>query len=612
MDLLTKQSALVASLIKLVPAVNPFLYWTDSYKVSHISFETEGVREIYSNMTARFDHYMKDMLGEHYDGKFVVFGLQWMLLRLHVMAQEGFFKRPKAEVIAEMREEHGAYIGNERFAHFEALHDLGYLPIIVKSLDEGTLAPIGTPIFTTRNTVDGFEWLPNFLETGMSTDFWKQLTVATVGRVFRLISNEYALATTGSIEGTEWQNHDFHVRGASGFESAAINGVGFLLSSCGADNLPALWAARHFYQSTNAQGLLVGSVAAGEHSVTTSGILTEVERAKVLGLNISLVEAEKLYVSKLLTERFPAGIFSYVSDSFDYWSFITEVLPAVKPLIMQREGKFVVRGDSGNPVDIICGVDESNYADLSEYAEDELDEVVFELTHDLLLEETPHGECGDNEYNDYIFKYKGGLKLATVKGFQWNRHDRQYYYVDTYFSDVTVDIKDIERTVEHKGTIEHLWDIFGGTVNEQGYKVLDSHIGMIYGDGINVQRQKEILQRLKDKGFASTNIVFGVGSYSLNLLGRDHLGIAVKATNQIVDIAEGVKLDQPIYKDPKTDTSKKSARGLLSVHEENGTLVTKDMQTRKQEETGLLTTLYMNGQFHKLTDVFEIRKRMWL
>ena len=612
MDLLTQQSALVASLKKLVPAVNPFLYWTDSYKVSHISFETEGVREIYSNFTARFDHYMRDMLGKDYDSKVVVFGLQWMLLRLHVMAQEGFFKRPKAEVIAEMQEEHSAYIGNERFEHFEALHDLGYLPIIVKSLDEGTLAPVGTPIYTVRNTVEGFEWLPNFLESGMCTDLWKQMTVATVARIFRKITNQYALETTGSIEGTEWQNHDFHVRGASGFESAAINGVGFLLSSCGSDNLPALWAARNFYQSTNAQDLLVGSVAAGEHSVTTSGILTEIERAKWNGIDIGLVEAEKLYVSKLLTERFPTGIFSYVSDSFDYWSFITEVLPAVKPLIMQREGKFVVRGDSGDPVDIICGVDESKIFDFGcEHENEDLLEAIFELACDRLQDETAHGECGDSEYT-LLFKNAGKLYEALVVGLEWNRYDKQYYYLDASISSAKISISEVERTAEHKGTIEILWEIFGGTVNEQGYKVLDSHIGMIYGDGISVQRQKEILQRLKEKGFASTNIVFGVGSYSLNLLSRDHLGIAVKATNQIVEIADGLKLDQPIYKEPKTDTSKKSARGLLSVHEENGTLVTKDMQTRKQEETGLLTTLYMNGQFHKLTDVFEIRRRMWL
>lgn len=601
-DLLTRQTKLIESIKSVVPAVNPFLYWTDSYKVSHIQFETEGVQEIFSNMTIRFDHYIKDMLGDAYDGKAVVFGLQWMMLRLHVMAQEGFFKRPKEEVISEMKAVHGSYISNEKFDHFEALHDLGYLPIVVKSLDEGTLAPIGTPVFTIRNTIAGFEWLPNFLETGMSTDLWKQLTVATVGRAYRMVANEYALETTGSTAGTEWQNHDFHVRGASGFESAAINGVGFLLSSCGTDNLPALWAADKFYQSTNADGLLAGSVAAGEHSVTTSGILTEVVRAELNGLKIDNVEAEKLYVSKLLTERFPSGIFSYVADSFDFWSFVTKVLPEVKDAIMQREGKFVVRGDSGDPVEIICG---THATMLPRYKteEDAVKALTREAEDDFQFAAQESKWWGDEEYLVYV----ESEKAYKMFNFTADLSDCGETYENIKFvgSDV------IEFKPQSKGTIEILWEIFGGTVNEQGYKVLDPHIGMIYGDGITPQRQKQILQRLKAKGFASTNIVFGVGSYSLNMLSRDHLGIAVKATNQIVEIAEGVVLDQPIYKDPKTDSSKKSARGLLSVHEENGTLVTKDMQTRKQENTGLLNTLYMNGQFHKLTTVFEIRDKIW-
>ncbi len=601
-DLLTKQTKLIESIKSVVPVVNPFLYWTDSYKVSHIQFETEGVQEICSNMTARFDHYLKEMLGDAYDGKFVVFGLQWMMLRLHVMAQEGFFKRPKDEVIAEMKAVHGAYISNEKFDHFEALHDLGYLPIVVKSLDEGTLAPIGTPIFTIRNTVAGFEWLPNFLETGMSTDLWKQLTVATVGRAYRKVANEYALETTGSVAGTEWQNHDFHVRGASGFESAAINGVAFLLSSCGTDNLPALWAADKFYQSTNAEGLLAGSVAAGEHSVTTSGILTEVARAEINGLSIDNTEAEKIYVSKLLTERFPTGIFSYVADSFDYWSFITKVLPEVKDAIMQREGKFVVRGDSGDPVDIICGT-HATLLPRYKTEEDAVKALTREAEDDFQFAAQESKWWGDEEYLVYVESEK------AYKMFDFTADLSACGEMCENIKFVGSDV--IEFKPESKGTIEILWEIFGGTVNEQGYKVLDPHIGMIYGDGITPQRQKQILQRLKAKGFASTNIVFGVGSYSLNMLSRDHLGIAVKATNQIVKIAEGVVVDQPIYKEPKTDSSKKSARGLLSVHEENGTLVTKDMQTRKQENTGLLNTLYMNGQFHKLTTVFEIRDKIW-
>lgn len=524
---LEKQDDIVNGLLDQVPTINPFLYATDSYKVSHINFETHGVKEIYSNFTARFGKYLEQMLGEAYDGKYVVFGIQWALLRLHTMAKKGFFDRNKDEVINEMKRVHSSYIGNDKFTHFEALHDLGYLPIVIKTLDEGSVVPVGLPFLTIRNTLPEFEWLPNYLETVLSTDIWKQMTVATIAKSFKEISTKFALETTGGVEGIEWQNHDFSCRGQSGLESSAINGVAFLLSSCGTDNIPALWAADKFYQSKNEQGLLAGSVPASEHSVTTLGILTEQERSEANGENIDLAEAEKRYVKTVLTDKFPTGIVSYVADSFDFYGFLGNVLPCLKGDVMNREGKFVVRGDSGNPVDVICG-----------------------------------DEQGLTE-------------------------------------------------VERKGTIEHLWDVFGGTINKQGYKVLDSHIGMIYGDGITVQRSKEILSQLKAKGFASTNIVFGVGSYSLNMISRDHLGMAIKATNAIVDV-NGVDVDKPIYKDPKTDSTKKSARGLLSVHKDDkGEYTVKDVESRYGESTGELNTVYMNGQFHKFTDVFEIRKRMW-
>lgn len=612
-----KQKLIVDSLIHDVPHVNPFLYGTDSYKVSHVRFETSGVKEIYSNFTPRFAKYLQQLLGDAFDGRYVVFGIQWLLLRLHVMAKTGFFDVPKEEAIEKMRRVLGAYIGQENFVHFEALHDLGYLPVVIKTLDEGTTPKVGIPFLTIRNTLPEFEWLPNYLETLISTELWKQLTVATVARAFKQISQEYALKTTGSIAGIEWQNHDFHVRGASGFESAAIIGASFLTSSCGTDNMAALWASEKFYFSTNEEGLLAGSVSAGEHSVTTSGILTEQERWNTgLQVNtndapIDLLEAERLYTKSVLTDKFPSGIVAYVGDSFDYWSFVSKIVPSLKDEILHRDGKFVIRGDSGNPVDVICGVDESKYLDLSDCSEDKLEKELFEIVSDLICEETPHGEHGVNEYRDYIFKYKGGLKSATLKGFEWNRHDKQYYYLDTYLSDVSVKIVDIERTAEHKGTIEVLWEIFGGTVTEQGYKLLDSHIGMIYGDGITVQRSQEIFARLEAKGFASLNIVYGVGSYSLNMVSRDHLGMAIKATNTIVDI-HGVDVDKPIYKDPKTDTSKKSARGLIRVFkDETGEIVFEDMQSREQEDTGLLTVAYKDGQFEKITTIFEIRDRIW-
>lgn len=702
-----KQKLIIDSLIHDVPHVNPFLYGTDSYKVSHVRFETSGVKEIYSNFTPRFAKYLAELLGDAFDNRYVVFGIQWLLLRLHVMAKTGFFDVPKEEAIGKMRRVLKPYIGQEDFVHFEALHDLGYLPVVIKTLDEGTTPKVGIPFLTIRNTLPEFEWLPNYLETLISTELWKQLTVATVARAFKQISTEYALKTMGKTDGIEFQNHDFHVRGASGFESAAINGSAFLLSSCGTDNMASLWATEKFYFSTNDEGLLAGSVAAGEHSVTTSGILTEQERAlaeeiadekgidvkeaqqelileKVKALGIDLTEAERRYAKSVLTEKFPNGIVAYVADSFSFWDFVAKVVLSLKYEILARDGKFVIRGDSGNPVDVITGVKGVDIKDavarkfISEsevgktftvqdtvyltLAKPEIPVTsyipLFELVRkDFVRVYDKEAEilAVEEARNTLISEIHEKINMRTVVLANYLDEDELENitcdeddeltptieealnpddFDEETMSDLDVMIlKELTNTLteleakldtlvyvepehvviaaEEKGTIEVLWEIFGGTVTEKGYKLLDSHIGMIYGDGITVQRSQEIFARLEAKGFASLNIVYGVGSFSLNMLSRDHLGMAIKATNTIVDI-HGVDVDKPIYKDPKTDTSKKSARGLIRVFkDETGEIVFEDMQTREQEDTGLLTVAYKDGQFEKFTTIFEIRDVMW-
>lgn len=581
---LERQDIITSRLLDQVPTINPLLYAVDSYKVSHIKFETTGVKEIYSNFTPRFAKYMQQMIGDQFDFKYVVFGIQWMLLRLHTMMQKGFFDRPKDEVIAEMRRVHNPYIGNDDFVHFEKLHDLGYLPVVIKTLDEGSVVDMGIPFLTIRNTLPEFEWLPNYLETLISTDIWKQLTVATIARQFRLISNKFAMETTGSTAGVEWQNHDFSCRGQSGFESSAINGAGFLLSSCGTDNVAALWACDYFYDSrVGGDELLAGSVSANEHSVATLGILTEQERAEFFGQKIDMVEAELQYVKWYLVNRFPTGIVSSIADSFDYWSHITVILPNLKELIMQRDGKYVVRGDSGNPVHIIAGYRIQEFTvDYKGNPYKSWDDVEYAV-----------GQDGDQPE---VVKFGDEYKLLD-----WS---------DCSEDEIIFEWSDITKH-EAVGTIATLWDIFGGVVNDLSYKVLDSHIGMIYGDGITISRSNEILQRLKEKGFASTNIVFGVGSYSLNMISRDHLGMAIKATNAIVEVGSH-DVDKAIYKAPKTDSSKKSARGLLSVSKDDaGNYNLDELCNRFAETTGELNVAYMNGQFHKLTNIFEIRKVLW-
>ena len=574
---------------------NPLLWYTDSYKISHVKFETYGVSEIYSNITPRFDKYIAELTGEIWDKKYVVFGVQYTVMRLKMLFELGFFKREKLEVIQEMRDTLIPYIGTDKFDHFEALHDLGYLPIIIKALPEGTLAPVGTPFFTITNTHPDFEWLPNYLETFISAEIWKPLTVATVGRLFRVISNKFAMETQGNIDGTEFQNHDFSLRGQAGVDSAAIVGAAFLLSSCGTDNISSLLVCKEYFNSVNSsENFLAASVPASEHSVGTLGILTEQRRAVANAIlqiqsenaGISLIEAERRYTRDNLTTRFPTGIFSNIADSFNYWAFVTEIVPSLKEEILARDGKMVVRGDSGDPVHIIAG-----------YRVQEV--TVDPAGNDILNWADAEETLGfDGTYPEVVL-FKGEYKQLV-----WQEVNGKQCF----------DLKYITKA-EAIGTIECLWETFGGTTNELGFRALDSHIGMIYGDGITLQRSQEILTRLKERKFISTSIVYGVGSFSLNMLSRDHLGIAIKATNAIVDI-NGVDVDTPIYKDPKTDQSKKSARGLLQVIGDPITgevLGYKDMQTREEELQGLLEVVLKDSVFAdgSLKTMFQIRDVLW-
>ena len=252
-------------------SMNPILM-TDSYKLSHILYTSPGVKTIYSNFTPRFTNYLKARF-PNFDDKIVWFGLQAALIQVMVEAwQCNFFEKNKEEVIQEAKDILGPYIGMEDFSHFEALHDLGYMPIEIKALKEGSLVTAGTPCFTITNTHEDFQWLPNYLESILTVQLWKIMTVATIGRLFKMISEEFAVLTTGSTEGTEFQNHDFSLRGHSGYESAGGCGAGFLISHSGTDNVPALQFIRSYYGTDINKNPVAFSIPAGEHSVSTLGI----------------------------------------------------------------------------------------------------------------------------------------------------------------------------------------------------------------------------------------------------------------------------------------------------------------------------------------------------
>jgi nicotinamide phosphoribosyltransferase len=165
------------------------------------------------------------------------------------------------------------------------------------------------------------------------------------------------------------------------------------------------------------------------------------------------------------------------------------------------------------------------------------------------------------------------------------------------------DIYAREGSPVYKGAVECLWDIFGGTINEQGYKTLNQKVGLIYGDSITPQRAEAILSGLAEKGFASDNIVFGIGSYTFQYNTRDTFGFAMKATYVEID---GV--GQAIFKDPKTDNGiKKSARGLLAVGSD---FELYNDVSPEMERDGELRTIFKDGNIVASDSFAKIRGRL--
>ena len=401
------------------------------------------------------------------------------------------------------------YLGmNYDSSHFEELHNLGYLPIRIKSLPEGIETNPNVPHMTFINTVDGFAWLTLYLETIISSLAWKPSTSSTIALQYRRNLVEWVMKTDPNNAWLiDFLAHDFSARGLSPWDMLS-SGLGHATSFRGSDSIIVIPGSRYFYGEPENE-VAINSVNASEHSVSTTCIFT-------------MGESEMI---KYFMDQFPDGILSIVSDTFDLWQLITKFLRENKEQIMSRNGKLVIRPDSGNPVDIICG------------------------------------------------------------------------------KDVDVLYEDGSNHSEWRGVIQLLWDIFGGTVNEQGYKVLDPHIGAIYGDSITLDRQIEIYERLAAKGFASTNIVLGVGSFTYQMNTRDTFGFAAKGA---WFEANGQGYD--IYKDPVTDDgTKKSLKGLICVTENHEVLT---QCTPEQESQGILHTIYEDGHFFNQVTLTQIRERL--
>lgn len=520
----------------------------DVYKEFHGRAFHPDVSEVYANYTSRSGK-LSNVPGSD---KVAFVGLQYFIVS-HLIEEwnDGFFNLPKSIAVKNHKRILSAILGYEvNVTYLEDLHDLGYLPIRIKALEEGSMVPYQVPPITVVNTREGFHWLPNAIETVMSTENWPIQTSATTAIEYLRVFHEFAVKTGLPTDFVPFQGHDFSFRGMFGKQAAAMSGFGHLASGLvGTDTIPAVLFAEKYYGADVDKELVGASVDATEHSVTCSWIL----------------EGEIEFFKYLMTHQSPKGILSVVSDTWDFWTLVTQYLPELKDEILNRDGAVVIRPDSGDPVHILTGyrvMPEGNSA----------------------TREEAFSKAQAAGYEAYIF---GGntYALEPVGG---NDFDDPCQLLECQI----------------KGLIECLWDIFGGTITEQGYKLLDEHIGAIYGDAITLQRQRIILQRLMDKGFAS-KVVLGIGSYSYQYVTRDTHGSAVKATSVI---KRGERLS--IHKAPKTDKKKNSAKGLLRIErDENGELVCLHDVTEQEEMGGELKVIFEDGKLVKTTTLAEIRGR---
>lgn len=451
--------------------------------------------------------------------KVTMFGLQAFIHEYLIQAfNTHFFNRPLKEVLAEYKRVLNHTIGTNGVGEdrLTALHNLGYLPLEIRAVPEGVRTNIHVPQIEISNTDPRFVWLVNSIETMLSCTMWHTQVSAEVGYRYRKIVNKFADLTCDDSVVRAKLLGDFSMRGQESVESATKSSAAFCLSFLNTATVPAiLWLEDNYGCRVEKDEVAYGALST-EHSVMCS--------------NFAIDGDEVTHIRRLLKEIYPHQNFSMVSDSYDYWNLVNHILPEIKADVLAHDGCLAIRGDSGNPVEIVT---------------------------------------------DTVFK---------------------------------------------------LWEIFGGTTNSKGYKVLDPHVKALYGDSITPQRCEQIYTILEDTGFAISNVSLGVGSFSMQCLEeieygefqnaihyapytRDTFGIAVKAT--YAEDADGNPI--MIFKNPKTDSGhfKKSQRGCCRVFKtDNGYSYEDGLTWTESQDNNELKPVFKDGCLLKVYTLDEVRHNL--
>jgi nicotinamide phosphoribosyltransferase len=431
---------------------------TDSYKVSHPALYPEKLEYAHSYMEARQGAAFKEI---------VFFGLQYYALRFLSGMQ---IKRHEVDEAVEFYAQH---FGREVFdpaPWYTIVDDFhGFLPLRVCALPEGTVAKIGEPLMTIENTDPRFAFLPGWVETVMMK-LWYPITIASQSYAIRQQLQSLFDTYSDNPSALDFAVHDFGYRGCATEEQAELGGAAHLLSFRGSDTLAGVDFARSWY----AGGVTGFSIPALEHSVVLAH------------------DYEGDAFDQILN-TYPTGVIACVSDTYNYWdTLMDEWCDALKDIVLSRDGKVVIRPDSGDPEDVVLR------------------------------------------------------------------------------------------------SLDILWDAYGGTVNSKGLRVLDPHIGLIQGDGMDLYTIPELFRTVVDHGFAPENLAVGSGGGLLQKVNRDTLRFAYKVSHVVVD---GVHRD--VAKRPVGDKSKWSKAGRQDnprfvTYVENGRYLYYERFDQIRERLGVL------------------------
>jgi nicotinamide phosphoribosyltransferase len=458
------------------------LLLADAYKYSHYKLYTPGTTKIYSYLESR---------GGLFD-ETVFFGLQYFLKEY---LEGKAFTRENIDEAEEIL--NGVFGRPDVFdrKNFDYILDRyeGRLPVRIKAISEGTAVPVKNVLMTIENTDPKCFWLTNFLET-LLMQIWYPSTVATLSREIKKSIHYYFEQSSdeNAYEAIDFTLNDFGFRGVSSVESAGLGGAAHLINFMGSDTVYASAFAKKYYDAKKIYGM---SVPATEHSIMT-----------LLGK-----EGESELFNHVL-DAYPDGTLACVSDSYNIFNAVGELWgKELKDKILQRNGRLVIRPDSGDPV------------------------------------------------------------LTLLKVF------------------------------------EILFDRFGFSVNQKGYRVLPTQVRVIQGDGIDYDSIQLIYKALIANKISAENLLLGMGGALLQKVNRDTQKFALKCSYAEVNNRKVEVKKSPMELNENGDlvpSFKASKAGKLKLVHMNGFLKTVN-ETESGED--LLETVFENGTITRTHTFEEIR-----